>query len=176
MEIIMADKKKTKNKMPSERDITEEVKKLADSLRQNFDEAGKEIEMSDTDAMRCEDAFNLLMHTSNAFVNTAIHQLYADAKEGEEILPEVILHMMISCMAVHVFARSPNRDCAYSLLTDVVSKFENLEKITEEFEKEGSLSCISKKEFQEKMGEAKSIIDHLFDTDEDSIPSDAVIH
>ena len=41
MEIIMTDKKKTKKKSSSERDIVEEVSKIADKMRMSFDEVGK---------------------------------------------------------------------------------------------------------------------------------------
>ena len=170
----MTDKKKTKKKSSSERDIAEEVSKIADKMRMSFDEVGKNEELSDKELVAYNDIFSLFMNATNAFINVAIHQ-FCD-KDDVDIRTETILHMLLSCLAVHTFARSPDRDCAYTLLTDVVSKFESLEKITEEFIEDGNLESVSKRTFEKHMSKRQEEFDRMFETDEDSVPSDAVVH
>ena len=170
----MTDKKKTKKKSPSERDIAEEVSKIADKMRMSFDKVGKNKELSDKELVAYNDIFSLFMNATNAFINVAIHQ-FCD-KDDVDIRTETILHMLLSCLAVHTFARSPDRDCAYTLLTDVVSKFESLEKITEEFIEDGNLEPVSERTFKKHMSKRQDEFERMFETDEDSVPSDAVIH
>jgi hypothetical protein len=174
MEIIMTDKKKTKKKSPSERDIVEEVSKIADKMRMSFDEVGKNEELSDKELVAYNDIFSLFMNATNAFINVAIHQ-FCD-KDDVDVRTETILHMLLGCLVVHTFARSPDRDCAYTLLADVVGKFETLEKTTQDFIEDGNLEPVSEQTFKEHMSERQDEFERMFETDEDSVPSDAVIH
>lgn len=170
----MTDKKKTKRKSPSERDIAEEVSKIADKMRMSFEDVGADRELSDKELIAYNEVFSLFMNATNAFINVAIHQ-FCD-KDDVDMRTETILHMLLSCLAVHTFARSPNRDCAYTLLTDVVSRFGSLEKITEEFIEDGNLEPVSERKFNKHMSETRAEFERMFETDEDSVPSDAVVH
>ena len=170
----MTDKKKTKKKSPSERDIAEEVRKIADKMRMSFEDVGADRELSDKELIAYNEVFSLFMNATNAFINVAIHQ-FCD-KDDVDMRTETILHMLLSCLAVHTFARSPDRDCAYTLLTDVVSKFGSLEKMTEEFIEDGNLEPVSERKFNKHMSETRAEFERMFETDEDSVPSDAVVH
>ena len=170
----MTDKKKTKKKSPSERDIAEEVRKIADKMRMSFEDVGATRELSDKELIAYNEVFSLFMNATNAFINVAIHQ-FCD-KDDVDMRTETILHMLLSCLAVHTFARSPNRDCAYTLLTDVVSKFGSLEKMTDEFIEDGNLEPVSERKFNKHMSETRAEFERMFETDEDSVPSDAVVH